>query len=48
MIRAVLDKDVSAIVDIYNYYIEETIATFEEQAITTKDMHKRITKSCRR
>ena len=44
MIRAVLDKDVSAIVDIYNYYIEETIATFEEQAITTKDMHKRITK----
>jgi phosphinothricin acetyltransferase len=44
MIRAVFDTDISAIVDIYNYYIEETIATFEEQAITTDDMHRRITK----
>jgi phosphinothricin acetyltransferase len=44
MIRAVLDKDITAIVDIYNYYIEETIVTFEEKTITTDDMHKRITK----
>jgi L-amino acid N-acyltransferase YncA len=44
MIRAVLDKDANAIVNIYNYYIEETIVTFEEQAVTTDDMHSRITK----
>ena len=44
MIRTVLDKDITAIVDIYNYYIEETIATFEEQAITRGDMQSRIAK----
>jgi len=44
MIRAVLDSDVSAIIDIYNYYIEESIATFEEQTISTSDMLSRIVK----
>jgi len=44
MIRAVLETDIANIVDIYNHYVKETIATFEEQAITTDDMHSRIIK----
>ena len=42
MIRAVLDKDATAIVDIYNYYIEHTVATFEEHPITIAEMNARI------
>ena len=44
MIRAVQDKDANDIVKIYNYYITETLATFEEQVISTADMLARIKK----
>jgi phosphinothricin acetyltransferase len=44
MIRPVHDKDVDDIVTIYNYYIAETLATFEEQVISSDDMLARIKK----
>jgi len=44
MIRAVKNKDVTDIVTIYNYYIAETVATFEEEVITNDDMLARIEK----
>jgi phosphinothricin acetyltransferase len=42
MIRAVIAEDAKAICDIYNYYISETVITFEEQTITPADMLTRI------
>ena len=36
--------DAQAICDIYNYYIENTTATFEEQAISLENMEARIKK----
>jgi len=44
MIRPVQEKDVDEIVTIYNYYIAETLATFEEEVITAEDMLARIKK----
>jgi len=44
MIRAVQISDAQAIADIYNYYISDTIITFEEQTITVEDMVGRINK----
>jgi len=44
MIRAVKLSDAQAITDIYNYYISETIITFEEQIITAEEMVGRISK----
>jgi phosphinothricin acetyltransferase len=44
MIRAVQVSDAQAIADIYNYYISDTIITFEEQVITAEDMVGRISK----
>jgi phosphinothricin acetyltransferase len=44
MIRTVLDKDINEITDIYNFYIAETVATFEEEVITPEIMLTRITK----
>jgi phosphinothricin acetyltransferase len=44
MIRTVLDSDVNCITDIYNYYIQETAITFEEQPITSSEMLMRIAK----
>jgi L-amino acid N-acyltransferase YncA len=35
-------QDIQAICDIYNYYIENTVATFEEQVVNYKDMQQRI------
>ncbi|MEI6893558.1 MAG: N-acetyltransferase family protein [Colwellia sp.] len=43
MIRAVQHQDASAICTIYNGYIANTVVTFEEDAITTEDIAKRIT-----
>lgn len=41
-IRPTLLSDAAAIADIYNYYIEHTVVTFEETAITSADMEARI------
>ncbi len=42
MIRQVQLKDASAICAIYNYYIANTIVTFEEEALKDSEMAKRI------
>lgn len=42
MIRAVKSSDASQICDIYNYYIAETIATFEEDCLKSEDIEERI------
>lgn len=44
MIRDVTLADAQRIADIYNYYIEETIITFEYNAVTAEDMATRIQK----
>ncbi|WOH36367.1 N-acetyltransferase family protein [Thalassotalea fonticola] len=44
MIRTVGNEDVSSIVEIYNYYISETTATFETEVISTSNMLERISK----
>lgn len=42
MIRPVAIADVSAIIQLYNYYIQNSTATFEEQPVTTEQMADRI------
>ncbi len=42
MIRAVQDKDSQQISDIYNYYISDTVITFEEEMINASDICQRI------
>ncbi len=42
MIRAVTDKDAQAICDIYNYYITDTVITFEEEIVCEEQMRERI------
>jgi phosphinothricin acetyltransferase len=42
MIRDVREEDVGSIADIYNYYIENTVVTFEETPVSVKDMGARI------
>ena len=44
MIRVAKDSDVNSIVKIYNYYVSETVATFEEEKLLPKDMLARIAK----
>jgi len=44
MLRPVEEKDAQAIVDIYNYYIEHTAVTFEEETLNVDDMLLRINK----
>ena len=41
-IRAVNDSDAAQIANIYNYYIENTIVTFEEEAVTAQEISQRI------
>lgn len=41
-IRSVKVEDAKAILDIYNYYILNSPATFEEAELTLTEMHKRI------
>lgn len=43
-VRKVLLGDAAQIAKIYNYYILSSVATFEEQAISTKEMEHRIGK----
>ena len=42
MIRKAKDKDSETIADIYNYYIRNTVITFEETEITAADISSRI------
>ncbi len=42
MIRDVDLKDAKAIADIYNYYIDNTIVTFEENTVCEEEMIERI------
>lgn len=44
MIRQVNENDARNIADIYNYYIRNSIATFEEEAISEEEVKKRIRK----
>ena len=44
IIRMVSKQDVDAIVEIYNFYINETIITFEQETITIDDMLSRFEK----
>ncbi|NDV77535.1 GNAT family N-acetyltransferase [Dysgonomonas sp. 511] len=44
MIRDATTADAQQIADIYNYYIKETIVTFEYDKVTKEDIIKRIEK----
>jgi phosphinothricin acetyltransferase len=45
IIRQVREKDSKAICNIYNFYVENTIISFEEQEVTQKEMEERIHKT---
>lgn len=42
MIRKATEKDIPAICSIYNYYVENTTITFEEQKVSHEEMSKRF------
>lgn len=42
LIRACEPRDAAAICKIYNYYVRDTVVTFEEQEVTTADMAARV------
>lgn len=42
MIRPIKASDIEAVVTIYNYYITNTIVSFEEEPVSTKQMKKRV------
>ena len=42
MLRPVESQDIEAIAKIYNHYIEHTVITFEEQAVSGEEMRARI------
>ena len=44
MIRAAAGSDAQTITDIYNYYIANTVITFEERAISKNDILERMEK----
>lgn len=44
MIRYIQPEDALQICEIYNYYIENTIITFEESPVSVKEMNSRIVK----
>jgi L-amino acid N-acyltransferase YncA len=44
MIRAAIESDAQAIADIYNYYIKNTVVTFEELPVSQNDILERIEK----
>jgi len=44
MIRPVDLNDAAALCDIYNYYVDNTIVTFEEEKVSEEEMVKRIQK----
>jgi phosphinothricin acetyltransferase len=42
MIRPVHSTDAAALCAIYNYYIEQTVVSFEQEPVSPADMEKRI------
>jgi len=44
MIRNIVPSDATQVCEIYNYYIENTIVTFEETSLEVKEMMDRIMK----
>ena len=42
LVRAAIATDADAIARIYNYYVENTVITFEEEAVSGADMAARI------
>jgi phosphinothricin acetyltransferase len=42
MIRPVTPEDAEAICDIYNYYVRNTVVTFEEEPVSAAEMRTRI------
>ena len=42
MLRPLTSDDAEAICAIYNYYVENTAVTFEEQAVSIQEMERRI------
>jgi phosphinothricin acetyltransferase len=42
MIRPVCPEDAAAIVDIYNYYVQETTVSFETEPLSVETMRARI------
>lgn len=42
MIRASTAADAAAIADIYNYYVRETVVTFEETPVSAAEMARRM------
>ena len=42
MLREATKADAAGIAEIYNYYILKTVATFEEQKVTTEDIEARL------
>jgi phosphinothricin acetyltransferase len=47
MIRPVELLDCKAITDIYNYYIESTVITFEEVPLSVPEMQNRVNEICK-
>lgn len=43
VVRAALAADAAALADIYNYYVKNTVVTFEEQPLSADDIYQRIT-----
>ena len=48
MVRAVTTQDAKAICEIYNYYVENTIVTFEEVSVKRAEMKRRIAETTSR
>ena len=44
MIRSASKEDAASIADIYNYYVSDTVITFETQSVTSEDILQRIFK----
>lgn len=42
MIRPATEEDAARIAAIYNYFVEQTVATFEEEPVSTAEMRSRI------
>ncbi|KXX70475.1 arsinothricin resistance N-acetyltransferase ArsN1 family B [Flammeovirga sp. SJP92] len=42
MIRDIKLDDAQAVANIYNYYIENTVVTFEEEAVSAEEIQERI------
>ena len=42
VVRDATSDDMHTITEIYNYYVEETVITFEEEPVTVSEMQKRV------